>query len=275
MKERIIVAAIFVPLLFIIIFFLPPYVFAAVIAVVCAVCAFEFALSVGNKKHKRIAVYTVVSAALIPAGVYFNGNEFVFLLVFLILLCLVSIEAAIVFKTEREISFAQILAYLFGGALIPLLISTLISLRNMPDGRYFVLLPVISAFITDAGAYFTGKLLGKHKAVPLISPKKTVEGYIGGIVIGTAAMVLYGVILYFSTPYEIRFAVLILYGLIGAVVTELGDLVFSMIKREYDFKDYGRLLPGHGGMLDRFDSMVFAAPAMYLLIQILPAITSN
>ena len=272
MKERIIVAAVFVPLLFIVMFFLPPYVFAAVVAVICAVSSYELHHSIGQKGNERIGIYCVFAAVLIPVGVYFDTGLQVFTAVFLILMCLAFTEAIIGFRTIRRVTFPQIMTTLFGGAVIPFLLSCLISLRNMPDGRFFVLLPVISAFVTDGGAYFSGVIFGKRKAFPEVSPKKTVEGCIGGMVIGTAAIVLYGIVVYFSTLHDINVWALILYGLVGAFVTELGDLAFSLVKREYEIKDYGRLLPGHGGMLDRFDSMIFAAPALYLLTTAIPAI---
>ena len=275
MKTRIIVAVVFVPLLFIVIFFLPPYALAAVTAIVCAVCAYELLRAAAPEGNVRLVVYAVVSAALIPAGAYFEVGDIAFTTLFLLLMCLAFLEAVFAFKTEKQITFAQIMTAIFGGALIPLLLSSLVSLKNMQDGRLFVLLPVISAFITDAGAYFSGVFLGKHKAFQLISPKKTVEGYIGGLIIGTAAMVIYGAILIYTTTYEVRLWALIIYGVIGAALTELGDLAFSLIKREFSVKDYGKLLPGHGGMLDRFDSMVLAAPAIYLLVQALPAIIVN
>ena len=275
MRERIIVAAVFVPLIFIVLFFLPPYVLAAVIAVVCAISAYELLHTVGAKENERVTLYAVFSAVLIPVGVFFGAGEIVFMAVFLILLCFVFIEAILVFKTKRQITFAQVMTALFGGALIPFLLSSIINLKNMQGGHLLVLLPLISAFVTDAGAYFAGVFFGKHKAFPLISPKKTVEGYIGGLVIGTAAMVLYGLIIYSTTLFEVRFWALILYGAIGAVITELGDLAFSLVKREFEIKDYGRLLPGHGGMLDRLDSMVFTAPAMYLMVSVIPAINVN
>ena len=275
MKERILVAVVFVPLLFIVLFFLPSYVLVAVIAIVCVISAYEFLHAIGAKGNERVTIYAVFSAALIPVGVYFDVGELVFTAVFLVLLCFVFIEAIIVYRMKRQITFAQIMTTLFGGALIPFMLSSLISLRNMPEGRLLILMPVISAFITDGGAYFAGIFCGKRRAFPLISPKKTIEGYIGGLVTGTAAMVLYGVILFFTTLHDIRFLSLIIYGVIGAVVTELGDLAFSLVKREFDVKDYGRLIPGHGGMLDRFDSMVFTAPAIYLLASIIPAIIVN
>ena len=272
MKSRIIIAAIFVPILFIILFFLPPYIFAAVVAIICAVSAYELQHAIGGKANDRISIYAVFSAALIPVGVYFEAGALVFTAVSLVLMCLMFVEAIIGFRTIRRVTFAQILTTMFGGVMIPFFLSYLISLKSMPEGRLFVLLPVVSAFLTDAGAYFTGVFLGKRKAFPQVSPKKTVEGCIGGIAVGTAALVIYGGIIYFSTMYDIVFWALILYGIVGAVITELGDLAFSLVKREYEIKDYGKILRSHGGMLDRFDSMVFAAPAMYLMVMVLPAI---
>jgi len=272
MKKRFIIAAVFVPLLFIVMFFLPPYVFVAVIAIICAVCAYELQHSIGVKDKERISIYVVFSSVLIPIGAYFDLGAPVFTAVLLALTCLVFIEAIIGFGTIKRITFGQILITLFGGALLPYLLSNLVNLRNMPDGRLFVLLPVISAFITDGGAYIAGSYYGKRKIFPQISPNKTVEGCICGLAIGTAAIVLYGLVIYFSTLYDIKFWALILYGVIGALATEFGDLVFSLVKREFKIKDYGRILPGHGGMLDRFDSMVFTAPVIYLLVIAIPAI---
>ena len=276
MKERIIVAAVCLPVLFIILFFLPSYVFAALVAIICAISAYELQTAIGAKGNERISIYAAFSATLIPIGAYFETyfgiKALVFIAVFLVLMSLMFLEAIIVFRTKRQTSFTQILVTLFSGTLIPLMLSTLVSLKSMPEGRLLVLLPVISAFLTDAGAYFGGVLFGKHRAFPFVSPKKTIEGYIGGLIVGTASMALYGVILLYTSLHGIVFWALILYGIIGAVFTELGDLAFSFIKREYNIKDYGHLLPGHGGMLDRFDSMVFTAPAIYLLMSVIPAI---
>ena len=272
MKDRIIVAAICLPILFIVLFFLPTYVFAALIALICAISAYELQTSVGGEGNTRICIYASFSAALIPIGTLFDIGALVFPAVFLVLMSLLFVEAILVFRSKRQIPFSKILVTLFGGTLVPLMLSSLVSLKSMPEGRLLVLLPVISAFLTDAGAYFIGVFFGKRKAFPLISPKKTVEGCIGGLAAGTASMVIYGVVLVFTTFHGVVFWALILYGIIGGVLTELGDLSFSLIKREYNIKDYGSLLPGHGGMLDRFDSMVFTAPAIYLLMAVIPAI---
>jgi len=273
MRNRIIVAVVCVPVFFIVLFYLPPYVLAALTSLICAISAYELLHTVVAKGNERANIYAVFSAAIIPVGAYFNVSGLVFPAVLLILMSFMFAEAITVYKKRRPIPFTQILITLFGGAVIPYMLSGLVSLKIMPQGQLFVLLPVISAFITDAGAYFTGVLFGKRKAFPLVSPKKTVEGCIGGLVIGTLAVTVYGMILVFTTMHEVRVWAFILLGFVGALMTELGDLAFSLIKREYEIKDYGRLLPGHGGMLDRFDSMVFTAPAMYLLLTVVPAIT--
>jgi len=273
MINRIVVALVWVPILLIVLFLLPPYIFLVVAILICTISAYELLNSIGLFEHKRIIIYAVFSAAIIPAGVYFGISELVFLAVFLIIMLIVFFEAIFIYGKREQITFAQILIALFGGALIPLMISALVSMRNMPEGHLIVLLPVISAFITDGGSYFTGVLFGKHKAFPHVSPKKTIEGCVGGLVIGTVAMFIYGVVLVFTSQHQINFLALVLYGFVGSVFTQSGDLAFSLIKREYNIKDYGRFLAGHGGVLDRFDSMVFTAPAIYLLVAVLPAIT--
>ena len=271
MKSRLIVAAVFIPVLVIIMLFLPDYVFAVVVAVICAISAYEFQHATGNKGNDRISIYSSFAAALVPAGVYFGHGMLAFTAVVLVMMCLLFFEAIKAYGKKKQITPGQVIMTLFGSTLIPYMLSTLIILRNMPEGRLFVLLPVISAFITDAGAYFTGVFIGKTKAFPHISPGKTIEGYIGGLAVGTAALLFYGAVVIMTTYYDVRFAALALCGILGAAATQLGDLAFSLIKREYEIKDYGRLLPGHGGMLDRFDSMVFAAPLFYILVSVMPA----
>jgi phosphatidate cytidylyltransferase len=132
------------------------------------------------------------------------------------------------------------------------------------DNNYVVWLIFIIAWSTDTFAYFTGLLFGKHKLAPIISPKKTIEGAIGGIV-GCAVSTFI-----FSIIFIPEIAVIsILFGILGSVISQLGDLNASMIKRSNGIKDFGYIIPGHGGILDRFDSILFTAPYVYAAYSIL------
>ncbi len=274
MRIRILVAVVFVPLLFVILFFLPPYAVMALVSLVSAVGACELvrAVTASPRARFRLCIYAAVTAAIIPALILFIPSPVVLRAVVFALVAVIFLDAVISYHTVRELTLAPMAAVLFGGILIPYFLSSIISLRMIGDnGRFYVLIPFIIAFITDGGAYFTGVFFGKRPAFPRVSPKKTVEGAVGGIATGVAAMAIYGVILHSAAGLTVSFLPLLVYGLVGGVITELGDLAFSLIKRLYNVKDYGRLIPGHGGALDRFDSMIFAAPLIHLLVIVFPA----
>ena len=134
-------------------------------------------------------------------------------------------------------------------------------------------MPFVAAFLSDAFA-LCRNALWKHKLAPELSPKKTVEGAVGGFLGAVVSMLVYGAVLQLGVGKTVSYPVLALYGAVGRVVSQLGDLSFSYIKREYGIKDYGNILPGHGGVLDRFDSVIFCAPAIELLVRHLPAVLS-
>jgi len=291
MKTRIIVSAVLLPIFFAILFILPPIFLSTVISVIAAIAAYELLHATKMTGNKRVLVYTIIAAALVPSAVYLstiptqtNTSYTTMLLItlvftiFFILLSLLIIEAILAYKNKKaiekgtQLKFRQIPIALAAGIVIPWMLSALIELKTMPYGHLLVLLPIVSTFLTDSGAYFTGVAIGKRKVLPNISPNKTLEGFVGGIIIGTVGLMLYGIILSSATELTIFFPVLLLYGILGAVITEFGDLVFSYIKRKCDIKDYGKLIPGHGGALDRFDSMIFNAPTMCLLVTLIPAI---
>lgn len=133
--------------------------------------------------------------------------------------------------------------------------------EQIPELGVFVWLIILTAFGTDTMAYFTGMLLGKHKLCPKISPKKTVEGSIGGIL---GSLILCGIFAYLFAPQFFIHCIII--GFLGGVISQFGDLTASIFKRKMGIKDYGNLIPGHGGILDRFDSVLFTAPVVYYYI---------
>ena len=150
------------------------------------------------------------------------------------------------------------------------MLSYLYQVRQMPDGGYLVWLIFFSSWGCDTCAYCAGKLLGKHKMTPVLSPKKTIEGAIGGI-LGSAVLGYGYAALLGHQMIEIKnpcLACALACG-VAAMISQVGDLAASAIKRNHQVKDYGHLIPGHGGILDRFDSMIFTAPAIYLVITLL------
>ncbi|OGO78451.1 MAG: hypothetical protein A2Y23_03735 [Clostridiales bacterium GWB2_37_7] len=169
----------------------------------------------------------------------------------------------------RKSSVNGIVHTLFGFIYVGFLLAHIIFINNLEDGAVLIWLPFLTAWFTDTAAYFTGISIGKHKLSPIISPKKTVEGAIGGIIGSTVLTTAFGIVIgNYNNSVGIQNFVLI--GLICGVVSQLGDLAASYIKRHTNLKDFGNLIPGHGGILDRFDSILFTMPVVYyyfLLVQ--------
>ena len=138
----------------------------------------------------------------------------------------------------------------------------ILTLNGFEKGSIYVWTIFIVAFLTDTFAYFTGYLFGKHKLIPKVSPKKTVEGSIGGIVGSTVGCIIFGYL------FNLDMTAMVIIGSIGSIVAQFGDLFASSIKRYVGIKDYGKLIPGHGGVLDRFDSVILVAPFVYYAIRI-------
>ena len=150
------------------------------------------------------------------------------------------------------------------------MLSCIYLVRSLPYGIYSVWMIFISSWICDTCAYIVGMLIGKHKMVPKLSPKKSIEGAVGGVVGAAIVGALYGYFVVESviTEQNVTWA-FVLISAVGAVISQIGDLAASAIKRNHDIKDYGKLIPGHGGVMDRFDSVIFTAPMIYLLVLIL------
>ena len=149
----------------------------------------------------------------------------------------------------------------------PVMLSFLYLIRELEWGHLLVWLPFL-AWVCDTAAYFTGMAFGKHKLCPRLSPKKTVEGAIGGVFFTTVVAAVYGVILPGRSDYYNRRVIwaCMLIGMATGILSQLGDLLASGIKRDRGIKDYGMLIPGHGGIMDRFDSVIFVSPVVYFLI---------
>lgn len=160
----------------------------------------------------------------------------------------------------------QVMNTYFSLIYAPVMLSFVFLTRQLENGIYLVWMIFISSWISDTCAYLVGVMIGKHKLAPVLSPKKSIEGAVGGVVGAASVGALFGAYLD-SVLYLENFAVILaIVGGVGSVISQVGDLAASAIKRNHDIKDYGKLIPGHGGIMDRFDSVIFTAPITYFLI---------
>lgn len=166
---------------------------------------------------------------------------------------------------------SEIAEAIFGYIYVPVFLSYICTTRNMNGGLYLVWLIFLSSWGTDTCAYCIGKLFGKHKMTPELSPNKSVEGAVGGVV-GAALLtfIIYGLIFRERMGFDwVTVLIIVVAVALGSYISMIGDLCASAIKREYKIKDFGSLIPGHGGVLDRMDSVVFTAPIVYFVLQAL------
>lgn len=167
-----------------------------------------------------------------------------------------------------KVNINDISITIFGVIYIPILFSYVYKVRQMENGIFFIWLVLITAFATDTFAYFTGVFIGKHKLIPQLSPNKTIEGSIGGILGTIITCIIYTIIvkpyLYVDTTNIILYSAIS--GFVCSIFAQFGDLTASSIKRLTGVKDFGKLIPGHGGILDRFDSVLFTAPILYIFL---------
>ena len=272
MKTRIIVAAIAIPILLLVIFFAPLWAFAILVGIISAGAAWELLRCAASELHVRFRIYAMVFGMAIAVGSAFFEAHLIMLggLFGIILICFV--EMMFSFKKE-PMKLEALMLVVFAGGIMPILLSSLVRVGAREHSSLYLLLPFIAAFTCDSGAYFAGKFLGKKKIFPHLSPNKTLEGCAGGLLCDVIFMLIYGFILA-RVGYTVDYFAFALYGVLGSIACQLGDLAFSAIKRVYGIKDYGTLIPGHGGMLDRFDSMHFTAPMIEIMVLLLPAIVA-
>jgi phosphatidate cytidylyltransferase len=264
-RARILVAVVSVPALTAVLLACPEWATAALMCAISVLSARELVYAAGLG-GETFAVWPVLSAGVTSLGAFFFAGDAPFTAALLALSAVTFTRAAMLYGTDWHKSAGQIFCVIFAGAVMPKLLSDVTRLRLLENGGIYALLPFVTAFLTDAGAYFAGVFRGKHPAFPRVSPKKTLEGCAGGMVAGIAGVIAYSAIVRLVADIHIPLWAALLTGVLGAVMTQLGDLAFSFVKREYNIKDFGGMLPGHGGILDRFDSMVFVAPTVYLIM---------
>ena len=273
MKQRILVAVIGIPALLAVLCFAPDWATALLVSLLCVIGCHEFMAAAAPLKARRWWLFAAALSVFTVFTVYFRDAAFAGSTIFVLmpwllaaLLVVLFIAAVQVYGTDDELTFPDLCAVAVSGLVIPLALSCLVRLRMMDYGAGLVLIPLVSAFMSDALALFGGMLFGKTKLAPRVSPKKTREGAVSGLVGGMVGMILYRIFFFLCTEVQLHLGWCVLLGLVGAALGQLGDLSFSCVKRQCGIKDYGRLLPGHGGVLDRFDSVIFAAPVIWMLV---------
>lgn len=223
------------------------------------------------KKRDRTNVLEIlgyIATILYYGGLIFLPEEInleFYTIVITVLLLLALLAAYVV--TFPKFHADQVMTAEFAFLYVPVLMSYVYRARCLPYGIYVYTLIFFCTWICDTGAYFAGRAFGRHKMAPVLSPKKTIEGAVGGVALSTLFCFLLSLFMAFRHPEETHDfrAAFIIIGMVGSCISMIGDLAASGIKRNHNIKDYGDVIPGHGGILDRFDSVIFTAPIIYFL----------
>lgn len=273
MKQRVITGVLFGIIFFGALFLMNTVVFPVFVALLSGIAVWEIEKAVGLK-NKAIIVFSLLFSVAVPFAVHF-GIDVPVAAIGGVYVVLIFIFMLLKFETTK---FEQAVTAIFSSVCVPYSFSLMIVFRDIHkhfegytsvDGVYMLLFALFSSWMTDIFAFFVGSKLGKHKLCPKISPKKSVEGAIGGVV---GAILLNELLLFvfksffFENGSVLSYVTVAILSAILSVVSMFGDLAASTIKRNFGIKDFGKLLPGHGGIMDRFDSVLFVMPILYSAI---------
>lgn len=272
--QRILTAIVLIPLVIIALFFAPLSIFSYLIIAVCALATWEWSHFLGMVKKTQKAIFMVLIISLlallylIPIDLSLKGQLFTYIICLSIVWWLIALLLVISYPQSAKYWSKSILIKLLFAlfTLIPFYISML-ELRSINydidryTGAVWLLYVFVLVWATDTGAYFAGRAIGKHKLAVKVSPGKTIEGFIGGV----SLAILVCLLVYLTGYFAISFINFLISSLLAILVSVLGDLTESMFKREAGIKDSGNLIPGHGGILDRIDSLTAAVPVFTAL----------
>ena len=269
MKTRVIVSVILLPLLLLVVLVLPKIFTAILFGVIAALSTYELLVGTGYMERSLPVVQACVGAFLVSLWSYFGAGHIWAIAGILVYTVLLFVQ---ILLSGGKLPFTQAVSCFFAGILLPFLLTSIVRIHGADAGRFYILIPFLIAFLSDTGAYFIGCAFGKHKLAPVISPNKTVEGLLGGVAFAMTGMAFFCLILQLFFSFKVNYLFALLYGILGSLAAVMGDLSFSVIKRQTGIKDYGKLIPGHGGMLDRFDSMMMVAPLVEALLILIPVV---
>ena len=265
LKSRVLVMIVGVPLLAWVALWAPVSVMAAALVALTAIGAGELMKCVGAEKT-FLQVWTIVVAGGLVGGYSVGASDKISGLMGLVYVVYLTVAFLYAIIQAGKVKFVQILAGMFAVMGITYSFSTFLRIEAMGLHRAYLLLPFILSFACDTFAYIVGCTIGKHKLAPKVSPKKSVEGSVGGLAGNVVCGLVFAFVMDRWFGGSIGYGAMIVLALACGVVAQIGDLSFSLIKREFGIKDYGKLFLAHGGMLDRFDSVLFVAPVIELIL---------
>jgi len=267
LKYRVITAIVGLPLMILAIWFGSPW-FSLLIAAAALAGTYEFyRMADFDRREPLLYLGLLWTLALVLRQHYHNPDVLPIVITATMLLSLI----CLLLRPSREKVFRDWAWTIVGALYVGWMLSYWLNLRGLEDGRNWVYLAVLTTFANDTGAYFMGRARGKHKLAPRISPSKTWEGAAGGLICAILAAVVIAVILKLisvrlGAPFVFRYWQIMLLGFLVGIFAQLGDLVESLLKRNMGVKESGNLLPGHGGILDRFDSLIFVGAVVYYCV---------
>lgn len=269
MKQRVISSLVGLVILGVVIVFINTRLFNVAIAAISVMALFEMLRATGCIKNKALSTLSLAMSLMVPFVREHFMRVFTAQIVFV---CFVLFFIILIRNSETTRIEQTAMAFMFS-IFIPLFFSCAVFMRDIYGsvaGAFYLLQALGSAWLCDSGAYFVGRKFGKHKLAPRVSPKKTVEGAIGGLISGSVFMLL--IALGFSAvmnglgvDVRINYPLVFLITPVCGVLGMLGDLSASVIKRQFNVKDYGTIMPGHGGVMDRFDSVMFTLPSVFIV----------
>ncbi len=282
MKQRLISAAFGIPIVIAVLLLYNTVVLNIVVAFVSLLALFEVLAAMQYLKKRGLCALCFAYAAALP---FFNIRQ-MHLVVLICSYVFVVLLFALLMRKKGTLRLEEAGTALMLTVMISVAFSCIVFLRDVFAGQshtdfdslFYLALIFIGAWITDAGAYFIGRFFGRHKMAPEISPKKTIEGALGGVVCSAVMFPVAGLIYQsyaasIGITVSVRYPLLIVLGVLSAFAAIFGDLAASFIKRRCKIKDFGHILPGHGGIMDRFDSVMFVAPFLYIAVQLISIVS--
>lgn len=275
MKTRIFTGIIGTSLFCVVLVFYKYITLNILLSIVNVLALYEVLVATKIIKNKPVSIISLIFSACVP----FLSTPFYGFNIYSLVVCFVYLFSLfIILIFCHQTTKLEQVGYIFViSILISFSVSCIAFIRDLPGqhGGFYIMLLAIASWGSDTGAYFVGVFFGKHKMAPYISPKKTIEGLIGGFLFCLFAFIIAGFVyqyVFIKDSAKVSLLLLALFSIPLSAASVFGDLTASLIKRTCNIKDFGNVLPGHGGILDRFDSMLFVGPMLYLLVQIFPII---